>query len=181
MRQGKCDRTDRESRSQHPAVFRVFRVFRGFRRLKFHMTAHLIIVEKSGRWAAAFRRQAGNRDLPIVESRSSEQALRELTAFPASIAAVEVTKANATQAASLWWAQRQQFPAFRWLALLDEELADIEALLRESGAVHVALSPRDLGGAVRLIRRHLARAPRPEMTLEEAVFARLPWPAASRQ
>jgi hypothetical protein len=144
------------------------------------MTARLILVEKTGSWAAAFRRQARKRDLPIVETRGTEQALRELKAFPASVVAVEVTRDIAGQAASVWSAQGRPFPKFQWLALLTGELSDLEALLREAGAVHVVHSPRELTGPVRLIRRHLARAPRPEMTLEESIFARLPWPAALR-
>jgi hypothetical protein len=65
------------------------------------------------------------------------------------------------------------------LFLADEELSPVEPQLRETGAAHVAFSPRDLRGAVRLIRRHLARAPQPALTLEESILARLPWPAAS--
>lgn len=143
------------------------------------MTARLIVCEKSGRWAAALRRQAGERELPIVEARSSEQAVRELETFPASLVAVEMIAASAAEAASRWSATAQRFPAARWIALLDEALANHELLFREAGALHIVVSPRDLSATVRLIRRHLARAPQSEMSLEESILARLPWPAAN--
>jgi hypothetical protein len=141
--------------------------------------SRLIVCEKTGRWAAALRRAARSRALPLVEVRSLEQLERELVENPAAIAAVEVSAASLVRVATRVAAWRSQFARVAHLFLADEELAPLEPQLRETGAVHVAFSPRDLRSTVRLIRRHLARAPQPALTVEESILARLPWPAAN--
>lgn len=67
------------------------------------------------------------------------------------------------------------FPSARFIALAARGLEPHELSLREAGAIHATFSPRSLSPLLRLIRRHLARAPRPERTLEEAIWAGLPW------
>ncbi|HUE72694.1 MAG TPA: hypothetical protein VMP01_17545 [Pirellulaceae bacterium] len=143
------------------------------------MTARLIICEKSGHWAAALRRAAGRHELPIGEVRSPEQAQRELAQRPASILAIEVSAASVAKTASQVAAWRIRYPAAQFLLLADPDLNSLEPELREAGACHVVYSTRDLAATVRLIRRHLARAPRPHLSLEESIWAALPWPSAS--
>jgi hypothetical protein len=143
------------------------------------MTARLIICEKSGHWAAALRRAAGSRGLPIGEVRSPEQAQRELAQRPASIVAIEVSAATLAKTLSQAVAWRIRYPAAQFLLLAEPELAAIEPELREGGALHVVYSTRDLAATVRLIRRHLARAPRPQLSLEESIWAALPWSGAA--
>jgi hypothetical protein len=138
----------------------------------------LLVVEKTGCWAAALRRAAGSRELPLVEVRSLEQAERELLEHPSSIAAVEISAASLVRVATRVAAWRMRFAGAAHLLLADEELVPLDSMLRETGAVHVLFSPRDLHASVRLIRRHLDRAPRPALSLEESVLSRLPWQAA---
>jgi hypothetical protein len=169
---------------------------------------HFIILERTFRWAAAFRRQMrmvtpmgptprgreslakqiyANGKTPLAkdsrplgatilqEVRSVAQCQRALEASPHSVVAVEVLPQNlATVAKALTdWSRR--FPHARFLALAARGLEPHELLLREAGAIHVSFSPRSLAPPLRLIRRHLARAPREEQTLEEAIWAALPW------
>ena len=169
---------------------------------------HFIILERTFRWAAAFRRQMrmvtprgptqrGRESLAskvsplatsplakdsrppalaiLKEVRSLPECQRELEASPHSVVAVEVLPQNlATVAKALTdWSRR--FPHARFLALAARGLEPHELLLREAGAIHVSFSPRSLAPPLRLIRRHLARAPREEQTLEEAIWAALPW------
>lgn len=141
------------------------------------MTARLILCEKSGHWAAAMRRAAGSRELPIGEVRSYEQAQRELAERPASIVAIEVSAASVAKTASQVAAWRIRHPAAQFLLLADPDLNSLEPELREAGACHVVYSTRDLAATVRLIRRHLARAPQPQLSLEESILASLPWSA----
>lgn len=141
--------------------------------------SRLIVCEKTGRWAAALRHAAGSCELPLVEVRSLQQLERELIDSPAAMAAVEVSAASLVRVATHVAAWRSRFAGSAILLLADEELQPLEAPLREVGVVHAAFSPRDLSGMVRLIRRHLARAPRPALTLEGSILARLPWPAVN--
>jgi hypothetical protein len=113
--------------------------------------------------------------IPIQEVRSLGQCQRELEAAPHSVVAVEALAQNLismTKALSDW---SRRFPHARFIALAARDLEPHELLLREAGAIHVAFSPRSPASLLRLIRRHLARAPRPELTLEEANWAGLPW------
>ncbi len=141
------------------------------------MTVRLIICEKSGHWAATFRRAAGSRELPIREVRSTEQVQRELRERPASIVAVEVSTATAAKTLTQVAAWRIHFPAAQFVLLAEPELEAIELMLREAGAAHVVYSSRDVAATVRLVRRHLARCPRPELSLEVSIWAALPWSA----
>ena len=139
----------------------------------------LIVCEKTGRWAAALRCAAGSRELPISEVRSLEQAERELSVHRAAIVAMEVGEASLVRVATRLAAWSKRFPDAAFLILAEEQLVPLEPRLRETGALHAVFSPRDLSATVRLIRRHLARAARPPQTLEESIWARLPWSAVS--
>ena len=141
------------------------------------MSARLIVCEKLGHWAAAIRRAAGHRDLPIREVRSLEQAQRLLSSMPASMVAIEVSIGSVTKTLSLIAAWRIRDPAAQFVLLAEPELEAIELMLREAGAAHVVYSSRDVAATVRLVRRHLARCPRPELSLEVSIWAALPWSA----
>ena len=142
------------------------------------MTARLILCEKTGRWAAAFRRAAAAGELPIRETRSLEQLERELEQLPSSVAAIEINSASAARIGSQLAGWRVRFSAARFVLLAETDVAASEPELREAGACHVVYSSRDLAATVELIRRHLARAPRPELSLEDSILASLPWPSA---
>ena len=143
----------------------------------------LILLESTSRWAAAFRREQRKgyqRSLPpaplfIKEVRSQPHCLRELEASPHSIVAVEVLPKNLAAAARALSDWSSRFPHARFIALASRGLECHELLLREAGAIHVTFSPRSLAPLLRLIRRHLARAPKKEQTLEEAIWGALPW------
>ncbi|MGI8981823.1 MAG: hypothetical protein ACR2FY_21545 [Pirellulaceae bacterium] len=141
------------------------------------MLPPLILLERTPRWAAAFRREMRKADQPFVlqEVRSLPECQRELEASPHSVIAVEVLSHNlaAVEKALSDWNRR--FPHARFIALAARGLEAHELLLREAGALHVTFSPRSLSPLLRLIRRHLARAPQPELTLKESIEAGLPW------
>ena len=140
----------------------------------------LILFERTSRWAAAFRREMRNaarlrQPIPIQEVRSPAQCQRELEAAPHSIVALEILPQNLVSMAKAVGDWSRHFPNARFIALAARDLEPHALLLRDAGARHVTYSPRSLSPLLRLIRRHLARAPQPERTLEEAIWARLPW------
>ena len=168
------------------------------------MLPPLILLERTSRWAAAFRREMrkavqprgreslarlvhdngqtvlskdGGPPLPLTlqEIRSLPQCQRELEASPNSVVAVEVLPHNLVAVAKALSEWSRRFPDARFLALAARGLEPHELLLREAGAIHVIFSPRSLSPLLRLIRRHLARVPQPKLTLENYIWARLPW------
>ena len=140
----------------------------------------LILLERASRWAAAFRRELRKaakpgQPVPIQEVRSLPQCQRELESSPHSVAAVEVLPQNVDTMSTTLRDWSHRFPDARFVALASRGLESQELLLRDAGAIHVTFSPRSLDSLLRLIRRHLARAPQPNLTLEEAIWAGLPW------
>jgi hypothetical protein len=142
-----------------------------------------ILCERTSRWAAAFRRESRKSallrhppaPLTLKEVRSQSQCLRELEASPHSIVAVEVLPQNLCAAAGALTDWSRRFPHARFVALAARGLERHEMLLREAGAIHVTFSPRSLSPLLRLIGRHLARAPKKEEPLEAAIWGALPW------
>ena len=136
---------------------------------------HVIVCEKSGRWAVAFRRALGKQSALVKETRSLPGCGRELAARPASVVAVEVAEGNleAVIAALTDWSRR--FPVSRVMSLMDPQLAGSELVLREAGAMIVLHSPRELAAAMQFVHRHLAQAPAADLPLEQAAWASLPW------
>jgi hypothetical protein len=140
----------------------------------------LILLERTSRWAAAFRREMRKvgklrQPIPIQEVRSPAQCQRELEAAPHSVVALEILPQNLVFMAKAVGDWSRHFPHARFIVLAARDLEPHELLLREAGAIHVTFSPRSLSPLLRLVRRHLARAPQPERTLEETIWTGLPW------
>ena len=147
------------------------------------MSASFILCERTSRWAAAFRREmrrtAFRRPPPALlglrEVRSLLQCQAELEASPYSVVAVEVLPQNVAAVARSLGDWSVCFPHARFVALANRGLEGHDLLLREFGALEVAYSPRKLLPLIRLIRRHLARAPKTDQTMEVAIWRGLPW------
>jgi hypothetical protein len=143
--------------------------------------ASLIFCERSGDWAAAWRRVAGGRpSTTIVETRSLAECRETLEALDragsaAGFLIVELHSANVDEALDLVWRVARRFPDVAVAVVAERELASYEELVRELGALHFATSPRRLGTLVRLGARHMARQPMPALDDRERVFASLPW------
>jgi DNA-binding NtrC family response regulator len=138
-------------------------------------TARLIICERSGDWAIAWKRLLSGAALGIAETRSLAQCGEELAASPASVVALEIRPDNLSPAIAALVEWSLEFPSARFIAISARGSEALEPLAREAGALYVVYSPVQLSRVVPLVRRHLARAPQPAMTLREAIWARLPW------
>jgi len=143
------------------------------------MPPSLILCERTHRWAAAYRRQMRKSPqrnaIRLQEVRSLPECQRELEASPHSVVAVEVLPQNLAATAKTLSDWSRHYPRARFLSLAARGMEPYELLLREAGAIHITFSPRSLSPLLRLIRRHLARAPRVEQTLEETIWTALPW------
>jgi hypothetical protein len=144
------------------------------------VTARLIVCERTGQWAAAFRRElamprGAASVVPLHESRGLADCASLLEHWPGSLAAVEVTK-DYFAAALDWTADMvARYPAARIVILSRLEVVAAEWVLREAGAVHIVRSPRHVKSVTQLAVKQLAQAPRVEQSYVEAIMASLPW------
>jgi hypothetical protein len=142
-------------------------------------TARLILCEKTSRWAVALRRALGPQADVLVETRSLADCGRELAAAPASIVTVECTLENLEKVLTAISEWSRRFRAARFVALREPALEPAAPLLQEAGCVSVLPSPRQSRGLARMALRQLARAPQPDLPLEDSFVAALPWPTAA--
>jgi hypothetical protein len=140
-------------------------------------TARFLVCEKTGRWAAALRRELAGAEMRVLERRSLAECRRELERSPASFVAVELTSANVAKVAEWIESVCREFPQARIAVLGRREVREYEGAVREAGAIHVTFSPRRVGAVVRLARRRLASAPPEELNFRDRLWKRLPWKA----
>jgi hypothetical protein len=138
----------------------------------------LIMCERRGTWAVAVRRHLPL-ELRLRETRSAADCLAELAAAPASLVALELTRARPEVALSLVREIDLAFPLARSVVMADRGLESWEWLVREAGAVHFTTSPRDAAALARLASRHAARAPVPKLSFAALIWESLHWPDAA--
>lgn len=143
--------------------------------------APLIFCERSGQWAAAWRiacrrRRGGasHADVRLTETRSADECLENIIAAPAAFVLLELTAANCDRALDLLFEISTRRGVAAAVAA-ERSMKDYEWLVREMGAVHFLVSPRELPALVGMAERFARRMPAPEMELEESVWANLPW------
>jgi hypothetical protein len=136
--------------------------------------ARLIVVEHTGYWALAIRRELPC-DKRLIETRSLPDCWRMLAKNPTAFVVAELTRANADALLDrLCWLERD-FPLARLAVVADRSLAFCEGIVREAGAIYFATSPRDAKALADVARRHLRAAPRPELSVVDRVWNELPW------
>jgi len=145
------------------------------------LAARLIVCERYGHWAQGLRRELAAADVRVYETRSLDECWQVLAEAPASFVLVELTAPSADGLLSRMARLGRDFPLARMAVVADRSLAEYEWLMREAGAVHFTCSPRRLGPPAGVARRHLAQAPRPPETVDQRIWAGLPWGAAKPQ
>jgi hypothetical protein len=135
--------------------------------------AAVIVCERSGRIAAALRRQLDPR-VPVLETRSTAECLQTLSAWPASILIAGAGAAELERAIRLLSQTGRQFPLVRCVIVADRQLEPAEELLREAGAVHVQFGLRGVDVLAAMVRRHAAEFRQPPTMLDE-IWKQIPW------
>ncbi len=137
--------------------------------------ARFLICEASNRWTVALRwGLAGDQPRPLV-ARNLDDCWQTLKKSPASFVALEVNESNLESIVQRLQELRSRFPQARAAVMCDRSLGWSQWLVREAGAVHVAVSTRDMATVIRLADRHLAGIRRPEVGFRQSVWDRLPW------
>ncbi|MBN2580123.1 MAG: hypothetical protein JXB10_14125 [Pirellulales bacterium] len=137
--------------------------------------SRLLVCERTGRWAAALRRELADSGLRVWELRTWDDCDSELAAAPASFLVLELAPRRLAAALAALPRWRKGYPAMRAAVVAERDLASCEWLLREAGAVHFLCSPRQLGALARIVLRHAAQVPPPHQTLSQRLWAGLPW------
>lgn len=116
----------------------------------------------------------------VVETRSIDQLLEELARSTAAVVAIEVAD-NRIESSIAAVAQTARWhPGAVIVALANRKLGGYETVLREVGAAHVVVSPRQAREIVAIASQRLAATGEndfnaEEGSLEQQILARLPW------
>jgi DNA-binding NarL/FixJ family response regulator len=141
----------------------------------------LIVMERSGNWAAALRLWLEPLDARLYETRMIDECWQRLVEQPTALAALELTADNVRPLLALL-RLRRELPEARAIVMAERTLAAYGELVREAGAIHFVVSPRSLGDVAELVRRRIdhlaASAPLGVSDLDdprEKILADLPW------
>jgi hypothetical protein len=137
--------------------------------------AKFLVCEDLNRWTVALRWGLGQDHAQLVVSQDLDDCWQDLDLAPASFLAVELNESNLESIVDRLQDVRNRFPLARAAVMCDRSLASCEWLLREAGAVHVAVSTRDISTVIRLAERHFAQVRQPVVGMRQSVWDRLPW------
>ena len=138
--------------------------------------AQLIVCETSSKWVVGMRRQLDRQVWSrICETRNLDDCWQQAVASCKSAVALEMTFANLEPLAEFLLRLRTQLPHTLPLVLGSRSLARAEWPMREFGAVHVALSLRELPVVAEMVQRHWQRVAREEPAGELPPWHALPW------
>ena len=132
-------------------------------------TEHMVICEETGWWATAVRRFADDLPLSVLETSSLSSCIDLEGHRDLLFLIVEVRRSMLDELIP-WSCQiRQRWKKTPWVAVANREMRRSEWFLREAGAAHVLFSPRQIGEAIAMLRRHLyAIRYRPKSRVDQA-------------
>lgn len=139
----------------------------------------LILIERSGRWAASLRRHGLVEQLPLVETRSFSELDELLSSHPHALIGVELDSATAERVIE-WLGRRPIAGDAKVIVFADRALRPYEPLCREAGAVHFVAAELELFSLAAVIDRYLSQAAfekldEAKQPLAASIQARLPW------
>ena len=118
-------------------------------------TEHMVICEETGWWATAVRRFADDLPLPLLETSSLSSCIELEGHCEVLFLIVEVRRSMLDDLIPWTLQVRQRWKQAPWVAVANREMRRSEWVLREAGAAHVLFSPRQIGEAICMLRRHL--------------------------
>jgi hypothetical protein len=139
-------------------------------------TCRLIVCEKASHFAPALRRELGHKRPSVIETRSLSSCKANLAESPESLVAIETTPDNFEAVVSFVGQIRQQYPQASVVALVNADTICFGALLAEAGAISIFSSVLEVTRLVQMARRKFALATQAELSAQEFVQERMPWP-----
>jgi hypothetical protein len=137
----------------------------------------LILCEKNPHFAPAVRRELTGNSIQMIETRGLAACEAALAESPESLVAIETTVANLEAVVDFVLNLGSRYPRARAVALLNTDMAAAETLLAEAGAIAVFHSLLDAPALARLAERKAGGVSPEDLSLQEFVAERLPWPA----
>lgn len=138
-----------------------------------------IFCESRGGWAVACRQalvKAPNAaDIRLIETRTLADCRREIRSSPGALVTIELTADRCDDALKLMLELSRWQPRVAVAVTAERAWRNYEPLVRELGAVHFVVSPRQVSPLAEIASRHLARWSECDQTEEERTLARLPW------
>ena len=116
----------------------------------------LILLERTGSWAAALRRALGETPVRLIETRSLAECWQQLATAPAATLVWELTADNLGALVGGLLHLNRDFPGAAAVVVADRRLTAAGSVVREAGAVHFVTSPRALEPVAEIVRRRLA-------------------------
>ncbi len=141
--------------------------------------AKFLVCEKSNRWTVALRWRLTQDQPQLVVSHDLHSCWQSLDLAPASFLALELDESNLESIVERLQDVRNRFPSARAAVMCDRSMASCQWLIREAGAVHVAVSTRDMSTVIRLAERHFAQVNQPVVGVRQRVWDSLPWQETS--
>jgi hypothetical protein len=141
----------------------------------------IVVMERSGQWTAALRRELPPATVRLIETRTLEECFRRLAEWPKGFAAIELSEERIEPLLAGLLRMERRYPEARAIVLAGRGLAAYADLLREAGAGCFVSSIRSLAAVAELVRRRAARlAAASEASaggddLLAEVLADLPW------
>lgn len=137
--------------------------------------AKFLVCEASNRWTVALRWGLAENQPRLTVFQNLDDCWQILKKSPASFLALELNESNLEPIVRRLQDLRSRFPLARAAVMCDRSLASCQWLVREAGAVHVAVSIREMSTVVGMADRHLAQVCRPEVGIRQSVWDRLAW------
>jgi hypothetical protein len=140
----------------------------------------LVLLERTGRWAASLRRHGMVERLTLVETRSFAELDELLPTLPHALVGLEMSRGSA-QGVVTWLARHADRQRIKGaIVFAERRYRPMELICREAGAVHFIASELELFALPALFDRYrsavAASAPMDaERSIAESIRARLPW------
>lgn len=140
----------------------------------------IIVCEKNSHFAPAVRRELGQQTQQVVETRSLLGCAAALAESPESLVAIESTPANLELVIAFIGKIRHQYPQATTVALASADSLSASNLLAEAGAIAIFTSVLETPRLAQLAHQKHSQSTPPDLTLQEFINERLPWPALGK-
>jgi hypothetical protein len=139
------------------------------------VSSPLIVCERTGRWALAWRKSLGSKRVRLIETRSVAECRQTLAKMPTAAVSLEWRAETAEATCEMLANWDRDFPGALPIVTADRSQNEAETLAREAGAAWFVISPRQLPALGPMLLRHLARQPQPSASMRERIWEQLPW------
>ncbi len=138
-----------------------------------------IFCEPRGDWLVACRRALAaipdGDQIRLVDTRTVADCREAIQNSPGAFVTVELNAACCDEALKLMMELSRWWPQMAFAVTAPRAWRNYEALVRELGAVHCVVSPRQVRPLADMAVRHLARSLESDGSPPERTLARLPW------